>query len=430
MKIPILEFFTSPFLKNVTPLVRGSILSQLILILSTPIITRIYSPESYGFLTLYLAVISIITIFINARYEQSIMLPESKNEAKNLFFLSLLISCTFSILIFVSIILIYYICPDYENFSLLFIIVPAVFFTGILQPLGVWNNRLSEFNKIANVHVSQTTTTALVQIILGTFFQLKQLGLLIGPIAGLFIGIIVYLRTKIFRTSTYLKSINFSQVKKAAYKYREFPYYSIFGALTISIASQAPIFFIGTSYETSYIGQYGLASRIVLIPIVLLSTAFFQVIFQRISLLAYENFFSIRAFIINKLITLVLIGIVPLIILSIWSEYLFVLFFGNDWALAGTYATYLSWVAYIKLCVNPLMAIFNIKGLVKYGVYWQILYSITLTIFLILIYWYEASIIMFIKFFVLHEVILNILCLILIFYVTSKKSYNRWKNAN
>mgnify|MGYP001483190090 CR=1 FL=1 len=429
MKISILEFFTNSFFRNVTPLVRGSILSQSILILSTPIITRIYSPESYGLLTLYLALISIITIFINARYEQSIMLPERKNDAKNLFFLSILISCTFSVLIFALIIVIYYYYPNF-NKTLLYMLVPAVFLTGILQPLGVWNNRLSEFNKIANVHVSQTSTTALVQIILGTFFQLKQFGLLLGPIAGLFIGIVIYIKTKIFRTGYYLKSINFSQIKKAAYEYREFPYYSIFGALTISIASQAPIFFIGASYETSYIGQYGLASRIVLIPIVLLSTAFFQVIFKHISLLAYKNFLTIRAFLINKLLLLGLIGIVPLTILSIWSEPLFMLFFGDDWALAGTYATYLSWVAYIKLCINPLMAIFNIKGLVKYGVYWQVLYSLTLTFFLVLIYWYETSIIMFIKFFVLHEIILNILCLVLIFYVTSKNGYNKWKTAN
>ena len=429
MKISILEFFTNSFFRNVTPLVRGSILSQSILILSTPIITRIYSPESYGLLTLYLALISIITIFINARYEQSIMLPERKNDAKNLFFLSILISCTFSVLIFALIIVIFYYYPNL-NKTLLYMLVPAVFLTGILQPLGVWNNRLSEFNKIANVHVSQTSTTALVQIILGTFFQLKQFGLLLGPIAGLFIGIVIYIKTKIFRTGHYLKSINFSQIKKAAYEYREFPYYSIFGALTISIASQAPIFFIGASYETSYIGQYGLASRIVLIPIVLLSTAFFQVIFKHISSLAYKNFLTIRAFLINKLLLLGLIGIVPLTILSIWSEPLFMLFFGDDWALAGTYATYLSWVAYIKLCINPLMAIFNIKGLVKYGVYWQVLYSLTLTFFLVLIYWYETSIIMFIKFFVLHEIILNILCLVLIFYVTSKNGYNKWKTAN
>lgn len=424
MKSSLLRFNNNEFLKNVSPLLRGSILSQSILIFSTPIITRVYSPESYGVLVLYLALLSIITIVVNARYEQSIMLPDSKNEAKSLFFLSILISSAFTIFIGIVLTSILYLYPNLDKYILLFMLIPAVFLVGIWQALTIWNNRLSKFNDIANANVAQTGITALSQIILGTFFQFQHFGLLLGSSIGLFAGILAFIKAKIFRVNSYIKSINFLQVKKSAYKYREFPYYSIFGALSISVVSQGPIFFIGTSFETSYIGQYGLASRIVLIPLVLLSTAFFQVIFKHISTLANENFLSIRPFLLNKLIMLGLIGLVPLIILTIWSESLFVLFFGKDWLLAGTYATYLSWAAYIKLCINPLMAIFNIKGLVKFGVYWQTLYSFTLISLLLFMYWYEASMILFLKVFILHELLLNLLCLFLILQVTSSNKYN------
>ena len=152
----------------------------------------------------------------------------------------------------------------------------------------------------------------------------------------------------------------------------------------------------------------------------LLSTSFFQVIFKDISSLANTDFSKIRPYLRSKLLLLIIIGLPPLIIFSFWSEQLFVLIFGEEWFSAGTFAKYLSWAAYIKFCINPLMAIFNTNGLVKYGTYWQILYFCTLTFTMLMLYLNEASILLFLKVFVVHEILLSLCCLFLIAFITSR----------
>ena len=75
------------------------------------------------------------------------------------------------------------------------------------------------------------------------------------------------------------------------------------------------------------------------------------------------------------------------------------------------------------------MAVFNLQGLVKMGAYWQTLYFCTLTLTLSALWFYksEVTVDFFIQIFVLHEIILSLICLCLVAYVTSpnKKLLNK-----
>jgi len=408
------------FLQYLLPLFLGNSAGQVILVLSTPIITRIYSPESYGLLTLYYAILSVLSIAANARYEQAIMLPEDTDDAKSLLFLSVSISLGLSVFVGLAILIMGSFLYQDDDLKFLYFLVPGVFLTGLFQALTVWNNRLSKFRTIANANVIQTGTTAASQVLFGVF-HIQIFGLLVGAILGLLAGTLIYTKEKLFSFFTLVKVISFSKVVLNAKKYREFPTYSMFGALAINIALQSPVFIVGIFFEPALTGQYGLAARIVLIPLVLLSTAVFQVIYKEISILAIDNFSEIRPYVINKLILLALIGLPALIVLNVWSETLFVIVFGPEWGVAGKFAKYLSWAAFFKFSITPLMAVFNLRGLVKVGSYWQILYVCTLTLTLTLLWQYQSDTTaeIFVQIFVLHEIVLSLICFGFILYVTS-----------
>ena len=78
------------FAFDVLTLAGGTTFAQIITILSVPVLTRLYGPQDFGVWTLYISITSIISVIACLRYEYSIMLPESDEEAVNLLGLSFL----------------------------------------------------------------------------------------------------------------------------------------------------------------------------------------------------------------------------------------------------------------------------------------------------------------------------------------------------
>ncbi len=81
---------SSSFTTDVLKLVTGTTFAQVITILASPLLTRLYGPEAFGFLALFTSITSIIGVIACMRYELAIMLPKTDEEAVNLLGLCLL----------------------------------------------------------------------------------------------------------------------------------------------------------------------------------------------------------------------------------------------------------------------------------------------------------------------------------------------------
>ena len=57
-------------------MVGARVVSQLIPILLSPLLTRIYTPQEFGVFEVYLTVVSIAGIISNGRYALSLLLPK------------------------------------------------------------------------------------------------------------------------------------------------------------------------------------------------------------------------------------------------------------------------------------------------------------------------------------------------------------------
>ena len=94
------------FVKGVSALTTGTALAQLILLLVSPILTRIYSPSDFGDLAIFLSILSVISVFVCGRYELAIVLPKNVEEAINVlglsFFLTVLRLSCFGVVSFVD----------------------------------------------------------------------------------------------------------------------------------------------------------------------------------------------------------------------------------------------------------------------------------------------------------------------------------------
>ena len=82
----------SDFVKNVTTLITGTVLANLIVVALQPLLSRIYSPEEFGTFTIYLSIIGMLAPAGSLKFEGAIVLPESDKKASALTLGSIIIS--------------------------------------------------------------------------------------------------------------------------------------------------------------------------------------------------------------------------------------------------------------------------------------------------------------------------------------------------
>ena len=95
----------SEFNRNILTLMTGSTIANAIPVAISPILTRIYSPEDFGLLALFLAVTTIFGTIVNGRYELAIMLPKKDEDAINIVALGFVIMSLITLILFVIVII-------------------------------------------------------------------------------------------------------------------------------------------------------------------------------------------------------------------------------------------------------------------------------------------------------------------------------------
>ena len=80
--------FGGPFARKVAVVASGTIGAQFLVVVSTPLITRLYSPADMGVLALYIAFLTVSLSFASMRYELAIPLPGSETDS-----LALIVLC-------------------------------------------------------------------------------------------------------------------------------------------------------------------------------------------------------------------------------------------------------------------------------------------------------------------------------------------------
>ena len=131
--------------RDILTLVIGTTIGQAILIVCTPILTRIYTPAEFGVFALYLAITSITSVIATGRYEFAIMLPKKDIEAANIVVLSMMVAVGVSLLTFVVVLLFNLLIAsliEHPEISYWLYFTPlATLITGFYQSLNYWGNR-------------------------------------------------------------------------------------------------------------------------------------------------------------------------------------------------------------------------------------------------------------------------------------------------
>jgi O-antigen/teichoic acid export membrane protein len=374
----------SDFSKNFFILFKGTVIAQIIPMALTPVLTRLYTPEDFGILELFVSVISILGAIANFRYELSVVLPDRKEDAWNVMGFGFLLSIVFSLFTLLIIGLFADEIAGLLNNSKikfwLYFVPLAVVLQGFFNMLSYYNTREKLFKSISYASVSRAGSRTLIQIVIG-LFKKSPAGLIIGQILGYAVSLFP-LSSKInFRL--FFKKITWKNMKAQAYRYRDFPKFTMPSTLANSTATNMTGMLISALYGINSVGFYSLSNRILGLPSALIGTSMSNVYYKE----AHDQlkkFGNAKEVFLSTLKKLVLVSIPVILIIILGGETLFAFIFGEEWRIAGLYAKILIPLIMIRFIVAPLSVSLSVFERQKISLFWQLgLLALSILVFVI-----------------------------------------------
>lgn len=358
------------FASDVLTLVGGTTFAQVLTILAAPVLTRLYSPGEFGTWALLISITTIVGILACMRYELSIMLPKSDEEAVNLLGLSLsivLAITTISVPIvyfFKHSIALYLNSPQLESY--LWTIPLFILVNGVFLALNYWNSRTKHFKRLSFAQVSRSLSTTGTQIASGLTGYPATGGLIVGSLVGNSVSMLT-LGGQIWRDDNkFMRShINPRKFMHGLKRYKKFPLIDSWSALLNSISWQLPAFLLAFFFSPVVVGFYSIGFRILQLPMSFIGISLGQVFFQRASIAKTEGGLDSLVETVFKL--LVTVGMFPILTLTVVGSDVFSVVFGSSWAEAGVYAQILSIWAFVWFISNPLSSIYLVMEKQHFG---------------------------------------------------------------
>lgn len=370
------------FLKSVSVLVGGTVFAQIIGFICLPILTRLYTPEDYSILGVYVAIVSILAVVSCLRFDIAIPVAIESNEARNIFYLALISNIIFSILILLSIYLSYEYISNVEiirELSFLIWLIPlGVFFNGLYSALQFWATRDKKFKLIAKTRITQavfSNTTSISLAIYGLGFA----GLILGQLLSYSGGILRLLRNAVNNK----ESTNLT-LKETFLKYKNFPKYSTWEGLANTSAIQLPLIIIAIFLVGPEVGYIMLAMKVLGIPMGLIGSAISQVYLSQAS--EYHNnkkLFSYTLEILKKILKIVFL---PFLFLMVSSPYIFGYIFGKEWNEVGLYIMAMIPWYFMQILSSPISMALHVLSKQKLALFMQVLGFLIRVVLLLIIF--------------------------------------------
>jgi lipopolysaccharide exporter len=342
--------------RQVLTLLAGTGLAQLVSLCAIPVLTRFYSPESFGLLGLFMGCVSVLGNVATLRYELAILLPEEQRDAAAVFAVCL------PVVMLVALATLLGVAFGREPLAaalgqpqlapLLWWLPLSVLAFGTFQALNFWATRAAHFREVGSMQVLRSVAAAIIQLG-GAAAGAAAWFLVAGQTGAHTIAALEWLRRTWTRDAAVLKpGFEPARMRAAAHRFRGFPLQGSPQVLINSISQTLPLFLLGMLFSPQIAGFYVLAQRVLEAPSQLLSSSFRQALMPRYaraiasgSRLAPEFARTTRF--------LFVLGLPALPLLYFFGEQLFAMAFGAEWQTAGTFAGWLVLVLVLDLATPP-----------------------------------------------------------------------------
>ncbi len=374
----IKKFLANQFLKNVTTLALGTVIAQGILVLATPILTRLYSTADFGLLAFFTSVSTIAAILTTGRYEYAIGLPKRDADAKNVFLLTLFLGLIISFIYFLILFFLRFFSSStfYSELiqsPIVFLIPLCTFASASFSGLQYWAQRQKKYRQISISNTSQVIVATLFNVVFG-LIGFTTFGLILSLVMGQVMSVL--LLSYFFFKDSDLKKVSYRGMCKSAKRYVNFPRFMIISDLSSTASQQMVPLVFTTLFNTSVVGLFSLANRMLRIPSIVLTSSIGNV-FRNDAIDAIHLRGNCKELYISTLKKLLVISIPIYGLLALISPWLFAFFFGKEWADSGYFAQIICVMMVFDFLALPLNSLFYVMQ--KQKIYMRIQFISTAT---------------------------------------------------
>ena len=357
----IFSFFKSKFIKDTSTLVFGTGIAHLINLSLLPILSRLYNAEQFGIFSLYMVLISVISVIACLGYEPAIVIPKEPQKALDVFWGSIIICCLMGGLSLIIVLIlghkIVMLMKAPKLYGLLFWIPLNILAIGIYQVLIYWNIRNQHFKRISVSRSVQAGATNAGQIG-GSIAGGGENPLVYGQILGQIVSVIILAKTAIQPKSHFYwkKQLNFSRLLPVMVEYKNFPLFSTWGTLMNVAASQNVPLKLNLLFGSSITGFYFMAIRLIGAPMALIGSALGQVLIQRAST-ELNNSGNISGLVAKAISRSILFWAPLFLLIMIAAPKFFEIYLGPQWITSGRYVQALIPVFFFQIITSPVSVV-------------------------------------------------------------------------
>lgn len=344
----------TPFLRNVAKLLSGAVVGQGLVILSMPILTRLYDPHAFALLQVFASTMGIVLVVSCLRYDQALMMAAQEDLAP-------LISTLLAILLPASLICGIVLYFFGERIFGSFGVSPSYLAViGVVGPIVTALPNAAGFVLIRESHFSQVSVSRVVQSVafiasaVGLYFLVREnwslnlADILSRCCVSVLLSILVIRSTPNLRPV--LSREAYARILKS---YRNFPVLSLPGGILNAVGAYSNTIWMLALFSAGAAGAYALVERLLSAPIAMIAGAMAQVYQAELSPTSVAMKQPLAPGFRRLLRLQVQLGALPAIALLFLPPYVFPVVFGAQWGEAATFCQIMALCQFVQFVVGP-----------------------------------------------------------------------------
>jgi lipopolysaccharide exporter len=354
--------------RSIFTVVGGNIIAQGLIFVSSPILTRLYSPEAFGQLTVFISILAIINVVTSLKYELALPIERDEKQFLNLLVLSFLILFVTTLICAVAVYVVGFFLPKEFDGLILWLMPLAFLGEGLTAIATYYSIRKAEYKGLAIMKINKSIFSVGGQI---GFYRLHSLGLFVGDVLGRILGgskVYIMILGEIRQAASI---ITMKSIKSVAKKYKKFPLITSFSSLINSAGLQLTPILLSGLYGHAEVGLFALAQRVIVSPLSIIGRAVADVFYGTAAKMASPK--ELRYLFIKTSLKLMVVGIIPIGTLYIVGEKIFAVVFGSQWKETAAIIKVLSIMYLTQFVVSPLSQTLNIINKQGLQLTWDIL---------------------------------------------------------
>jgi O-antigen/teichoic acid export membrane protein len=342
------------FLRKLSALVGGTLAGQALVILVSPLLTRLFTPEEFGVFAVFAALAGILGASATLRFEYAVPVAANDEDAAALVMVAIVATGLTAAL---QTLLIWYFgarlvtvveAPALAGW--LWLLPPASLTWGFGSALAHWSIRRNTYavNGLnRTLHLGSQAGGQVVFGLLGTGGP----GLIVGYLVGYVVRVGHYLGSLRVGERRLLRSQPPAALWRRACESWRYPAFAFPSGLLHNSAELVPVFLVAALYGTSVAGLYALGQRVMSLPMQMLSQVASQVFLGELRGLDPAAIHRLFLRTIALFTGLGLLGMVPLLL---FAPALFAIVFGETWRESGSIVQLLVPLYLVRFIVQPI----------------------------------------------------------------------------